>query len=794
MTMRLFRRNKATNLFLIAVLTMSLAATMVIFSVVDRTVLNPIPIRDAHRIVVIRGAAAPLVGDSLSWWNRAPGLVAMAEVFSGALGLSAKDTVVLVPAAAVSVDFFSVFEAQPEAGRLFSMADVHPGAEPVVIISHRLATRSLSGTENAVGSLARLNGRQYMVIGIMQDSFQFPSLTEAWIPISFAASLTSGAQVQQDLPAGLSGDILIARLRENVSISQAQSQLGVLFDQLKTSFAASRVQFGDGVRVFELREVLVRNHRTAVIALFVAVILLLFIGCVNASNLLLSIYSSREREFAVRMSLGARPRRILSLVFGEIFTLCAISTFLALLVSFWCVRALSLVGPRQIPGITDLHLSIKIVLMSVLLSLVITVLIGLIPALRVIRILPGELLGGNEQIGRTRLGRRWAVWLIGAEISLSVILLAAACVTLRSFFRLTAINPGFEASALLSLRVSLPSENYEEPQRIINTQRAILEKMKTLPAVSAAAVADPLPMSGATGGYLYFDFGSRKPAGQATFFTVSENYWATMGIPVLRGRPFGYEDSQTSSKTLIISSTLARQLWQDKDPVGQFLLIEGERHQRQVVGVVGDVKFSNLSEGAKPQIYFPLSQPFRDYVSKQVYLVIRSAPNSSISAHSLTSTLLSVAKDASWFGPNHVEDMVWQSVSPPRFRTILFTLFATLAMLLAGLGVYGVIASSVSRRTREIGVRMSLGANPKGILTMILRDGLKPAVIGVAVGAFAAFGLNRFISSLLFQVSSNDPLAFTVSAVLLILVALIASAVPAVTASRIAPAKALRHE
>jgi putative ABC transport system permease protein len=790
--------HKATTAVLVAILGLGIGATTCGFSLLDKLLLHPIALKNLERLVSIRGAASPPQGDPVSWWNRSAAFTGIAEQNIGTANLARGAEIRPVVATVVSANFFSVLEVNPQIGRTFVDGDEMPGLNHVAVLSEGLWRDAFGGDSRTVGSTIVLNGAEYTVVGVMPQGFDYPRRTEIWACRARGGyrslqSLDLGAAPSSEFPSQLSIQGLIGRLRPGYTPEAARTELRTMLEQLKRQDAKNPLRFGSEVSVVPLEEVLVRNSRPGVLLLFASSLFLLLIALVNSANLLLVQAVEREKEIAIRLVNGASRARLFRQMLTESMLLALAGGSLGILLARWgmgIARGTLLVAA---PSLADVPISGTALGFAVSATIGVGLLLGCAPAINAWKSNAAAL--GKEGYRPTKgIGRRLRQGFVLAQLGLALALLVGASLTMQSFFHLMAVEPGFDARNALTVKLLLPQSRYGDLAKVEAFHRTVSERLESLPGVEAVASTDSLPFSGDVRGSQCVDAAERICPSMAQIVTVGGDYFRAMRIPLRYGRSFRLDGSAEGPKTAVVSETLAHRFWGSKNPVGQTLQIEGEYVNREIVGVAGDVHFSSLDEENGPQLYLPLTQPYRGHASGSLALVIRSASDPGALAKAVTQVLATVDTTLAPSEVQSLDERVTQSTGSIRLRASLLVVFAVLAVMLATLGVYGVVAHLTAGRTHEIAVRMALGAEPKRINRMILGEAAKLGVFGIATGLGLAFWLTRFISNLLFRVSAFDPLTFGGSATLVLVVTLGASYFPARRASRIEPAEALRHE
>ncbi|MGB7623726.1 MAG: ABC transporter permease [Terriglobia bacterium] len=793
-----FRRlvaHRLSTASVVLVLGLGIGATTAIFSLVSGVLLHPLPIEHIDRVLVVSGAAIRRGQDRVQLWSRVPSFAALGEYISGDGVLTRKDDLRSVSIATVSSRFFEVFGVHCLLGRQFTPDDEASGRGMVAVLSYSLWLSDFGADKDIIGKGILVNGNLFTVVGVMSPTFVYPGHTDIWIPrLSRESQMVIGVDTKNALPLELRVQTLVARLRREGMLDQARSEAKALFLQLEHDFARPGESSGLGVTVTPLREVLVRNFRPAVWTLFVSAVFLLLIASMNSAIILLAQTAGRQREVAIRRSLGATRQQIMRLIFTEAFSLTILGGGLGVLIAYWGIAVVRKAAPFEIPGLLNAHIDHAVLLFALGVSLLTTLMVGAAAAIHAGSFDPAHSLGKEISRSRGVISRGLQRVFVVLQVSLTMTLLTGAALLAQSFLKLIAVNPGFDTRDVLTAKMTLSNRIFNKPEKVALLYEELFERIHKLPGVSAVGSVDLVPLGGATGGSLYFDTNEKSLAGEARNFTVGGDYFQAMGIPVLKGRSFRTGDTGSSQGVIIISESLARSLGGERNPVGESLLVEGEQNFREIVGVVGDVKFSGMGEAPEAQFYLPITQTFRGSIPLSFTLVVRgpldtrslmSVIQEGIGTPDRGVVLLSVSK---------LEALVSESIGSVRFRGFFFALFAAIALLLAVLGVYGVVAYSVACRTHEFGVRISLGAQRRQILMMVLAEGGKLVVWGVMAGTLISLGLSRFMASLLFGVGATDSMTFLGASLFIVISTLVACMIPAERACRVEPIEVLRYE
>lgn len=828
--LRTFCRNPGFSLTLVLVLSLGISGTTTIFTVFYGVILQPLPLRDPDRLVML-GAPAPPDGDWLGWWSQSRTLASLCEYRAGGVNLTESDWPTRVSAAMVSASFFSVFEVSPQLGRPFLADDETPGQNRVAILSDRLWKQNFGRDPHIIERDIALDGIRHTIIGIMPPGFEYPGRTDVWVPrVVGGGSLYLGDDEQANWPLSLR-HTLVGRLRPDVNLTQARSELQTLFRQLEETYAHSQVKFGSGVQVIPLQEVLVGNFRPALLALLAGAGFLLLTACANSANLMLAQAAIRQKELAIRICVGATPWRVMRQLLTEAVLLAVGSGSLSMLVAHWGVQIVRVFGPRDVPRLAEVHIDPVVLGFALGLSLLVGISVAIAPALQAFTPNLTESLKEGGARATTGLRLRFRQILVIVQVALTLILVMGASLTVQSFFRLTQGALGFDPTGVLTMSLALPKAKYSEPTQDAEIQpaqggarkspisathgigtnqaakasystrahladfhRRLLDGIEHLPGVVAVGAVNQLPLGSTSGRKMWIDVPGTQ-GGLVLLSYITGDYFRAMGIPMLRGRSFTENDSESAPKVAIIDETLARLFWDDKEPLGQSLVVAGESEAREIVAVVDDLKHTELTKEPEPHLYLPYLQPLSGRSPPlEMVVAVRTNSDPEMMVPSLRHQMTLVDKDVPPFRVRTMEEVVSEAILPYRFRGILMASFALLASILAVIGIYGVMAYSVTSRIREIGTRMSLGATSGQIRLMILREGARLALVGVSIGIAGSFGLNQLIASLLYGVRPTDPATLLGSALVIVTGALLACLVPARAASRVEPAIALRYE
>jgi len=803
---------KKPGFTVVAVITLAvgIGANTAIFSVVNTVLLKPLTYPDPDRIVQFlltspQGSGAGASVTKFNTWREQTGVfedIAAYDFGGPGLNLTGGMYPEQVKGIHVTADYFRLFGAQTVKGRTFSAEEDRPHGGHVAVLSYGLWQRRYAGDEHIVGKTIPIGGEPYVVIGVVDRNFVTDPLTDLWLPFQFDPN--SSDQAHYFLAA--------ARLKSGVTLQQANAQLKLSADEFRRKYPGV-LDAHDGFAVQPLRDAIIGDVRSSLWVLVIAVGFVLLIACANVANLLLIRATARKREIAVRAALGAGRGRIIRQLLTESIRLSLTGGVFGILLGTVGVRILLSLNPGDIPRIGEngaaVTLDWRVLLFTLAVSVLTGVLFGLIPAFSISRTDVVSAL--KENTGRTggslRQNKSRSLLVI-SETALALVLLIGAGLLIRTFVALRNVDPGFDSRNVLTMRMSLTGPRFEKAAGVAQLNRDGVERLDAIPGVVDAASACCVPLEGGFG--LPFSVIGRPAEdstsqGGAGWLTISPDYFRVFKIPLQRGRFFTDQDSGGSTGVVIINQSMARRFWPKGDPLNDHILIghgvgpEFEESPRQIVGIVGDVHQASLGQDPGPMMYIPTAQ-VTDGVTA---LNARIAPvawvvRTRVSPESLRSAIANALREASGGLPvsdiRAMDEVVVRSTARANFDMLLLTIFAGSALLLAAIGLYGLMAYSVQQRTQEIGIRMALGAEKNTVRSMVVIQGVRLAVIGVAIGLIAAFGLVRLLASLLFHTKTWDPVSFTVVPALLIAVALLAVWVPAQRAVRVDPVDALRYE
>lgn len=802
---RMLLKRPGFTVIVVLTLALGIGANTTIFTAIDAVLLNPLPYKDPERLMVVwetnkqlgpemwdRNEAA--IGNFLDWRSRNQSFDQLGALFDTDMNLTGVGEPQRIQGCVVTTNFFQVLGVQPMHGRSFVPESETPGSPFTVIISHELWQRQFGSDRGIINKSLTLNAHQVAVIGVMPPGFelQFPITrhVDMWVPMV----IDIGDLGYHDR----SNNFLytVGRLKQGVSQEQAQTEMNLIAGQLQQQYPETNTE--KGVRVVALHKQLVGNVESYLYMLFAAVGFLLLIACANVAGLLLARVTARHREVAIRIAVGASRWRLIRQLLTESIILSGLSGLLGLLLAYGGVKLLVSLTPSEVPRLHEVGLHVPVFLWTLAISVVTGVLFGLAPAVQASK--PDLNTALKESSGRNPgsfQGSGLRNLLVVSEVAVALLLLVGAGLMTKSFLRLQQVDPGFDATNVLSMNIALPTSKYRE-QRLLTFYDQLFERVKNLPGVKSVAGINPLPLGNSNvsdrfvvEGAPFVALADRPFAGVRV---ITPDYFQTMSIPQLKGRSFTEQDREKTPNVIIVNEALASRYWPNQDPIGKRLGFfeedPGKQEWREIVGVVGNVKSKALEIEVMPEAYFPYRQVPENFMN----LVVRTASDPVSMVPAIRSQVLSVDKDQPVSDIMTMEQRVAKSVAAKRFVMSLLGAFSILALGLAAVGIYGIMAYLVTQRTQEIGVRMALGAQKRDVLRLIVGKGMALAVIGTAIGLIASLALTRLMRSLLFEVTPTDWLTFVMVSVVLLTVALLASYIPARRATKVDPLVALRYE
>ena len=795
---RSFLRTPRFTIPAVLALALGIGATSAIFSVVRGVMLRPLPYRNPDRVVIVwennikRSRARNVIGSAnfVEWGARNRSFSHLGMAGPSRLNILLNGNPEEIVGMAASSEVFPALGVQPAQGRVFTGEEDLQGQDGVIILSHEFWQTKLAGRSDVIGSTLSVNTRQRNVIGVMPPGFTIVGQkADYFIPYGWTLDRLRASP-------GRGSSFAVARLRDGVSLAQATDDMTAIAAQLEREVPQRNA--GWSVTLVPAHEQTVDQIRPALYVLSGAVLLVLLIACVNVANLLLARSTVRQRELGIRTALGAKRGRIVRQMLSESLLLSAAGGLAGLVLAIVFHRGLlALVADRiPVPRLDQVALDSTVVMFTMALALGTGLLFGLLPSLFASSLANDALREGGRH-GASPGSRRLLSTLIVAEVALSLVLLTGAGLLIRSFMRLQNVNPGFRSGGVLTARVSVPGSRYNDDRRSSGFFTSVVERIAVLPGVRDAAAISFLPMSGPGIGTSFWRADLPQPApGEAATTDVrpvTPNFFRTMGIPQMKGRDFTAADAVDSRRVAIVSETLANRHLGGRDPIGTRIQVNigpPGGGDWEIVGVVGDIKFGALDGETRAAVFVPHTQLAIGFMT----FVVRTDQDPGSLANSVAGAVHSIDPELPVADVRTMSDVVDLTLARPRTVSVLLTTFALMALVLAGVGVYGVMAYSVSQRTREMGVRMALGATPQSIFRLVLTEALRIVAIGVAVGLVAAAGLTRLLDTMLYETEARDPWTFAATAIVLVIVATLASYVPARRGTRVAPVEALRAE
>jgi predicted permease len=785
-------KNPGFTAVAVIALALGIGANTAIFSVVNAVLLRPLPYNDADRIMAVlyEGRIPVAPAEFLDWkeQNQVFEHVAAAQYWQPSI--AGEDRPEQLWALNLTADMFNLLGVKPALGRTFSSDEDQPGKEHVVVLGHRLWQRRFGGDPGILGRTITLDGSAYEVIGVMPPDFKFAPFwatrAELWVPLNLAPRMNDrrGASLR-----------VFARLKPGVTREQAQAEMTAINQRLEQQYPDSKKSFR--LSVDPLHELVVGNIRPALLVLLGAVSFVLLIACANVANLLMARATARQKEIAIRTALGAGRLRLVRQLLTESVLLSLTGGVLGLLLAAWGVKALVALSPGKLPRVESIGLDGSVLYFTLAISILTGLIFGLAPALQSSRLDLNESLkeGGRsstEGVRRNRVRRL----LVVSEMALALVLLIGGGLMIRSFLQIQAIDPGFNPRNVLTFVVPLAGSGHATPEQRLAFFDQLLSRVETLPSVQSASAINHLPLAGDSWRLGFTIEGMPDPPPEkrqaAVYRIVRPKYFQVMGASFVKGRDFTEHDTKESPGVAIINESFARRHWPDQEALGKRIIVtDGNSAPREIVGIVRDLKQSDWTAAPIQEMYLP---HYQSAEPSYMTLVVKSAfePGGLVAA--VQSEVWAIDKSLPVSQVMSMEQAISDSVGQQRFNMLLLGIFAGLALILAAIGIYGVMSYSVSQRTHEIGIRMALGARRGDVLWMIVKQGITLTATGAAVGVVGAFLLSRLMSSLLFGVSAHDPLTFIVVPLILTGVALGASFMPALKATKVDPMVALRHE
>ncbi|HLY15916.1 MAG TPA: ABC transporter permease [Bryobacteraceae bacterium] len=803
---RTLRKNPGFTAAAAITLALGIGANTAIFSVLNAMLLRALPFRDPQRLVMVWEAnpaldslvaerVQPCLQNFLEWREQNRVFDGLAFFRYDSADMTGGDKPEQVANARVSPGFFDLLGVNGMHGRAFRPEESEPGKDHVVVLSDAIYQRSFAGNPSILGQSVALNGARYTVIGVLPRAFHLPTFRggaeqfkpDVWMPADIDPKRSEADLEERRL-------YVLARLKAGVTVERARADMALIGRRLAEKYP--KLDRTWSVTVFPLRvEDMGPDLRRTLLVLQFAVVFVLLIACANVINLQLSRAAGREKEMAVRVALGAGRWRVARQMLGESLLLGALGGAAGILLAYWAIAGMVALAPADIHRMEDLCIDGGVLAFTLAISALTGLLFGMAPAILAARQDPNDALRRGGRWGEGGVSARLRRVLVVAEVALSLVLLAGAGLMIRSLRSVLQVTPGFRSDHLLTMKMILRQGRYTKPEQGGAFVNDLLDRVDRLPGVQGAAVVNGLPMETIQMRGFRVE-GRTAVAGQepvADVREVSHEYIATMGMRLMAGRGFTRAESERANPTeVVVNESLARKLWPNQGPLGQVLTSSSDsRHpwRRVVIGVVADSRQLGLDSPPRPEMFFPVRQQFRSVV-----LVVRTAGEPMGMATAVKGQIWDIDKDQPVFETQSMDHVVDDTISQRRFNMLVLAIFAATALALAGVGIYGVLAYAVSRRTREIGIRMALGAQSRDVLRLVGGEGLGLVLTGIVIGLAGALALTRLMASLLFGVSPTDAATFALAPVVLAAVALAACYLPARRASLVEPTVALRHE
>jgi len=772
-------------------LALGIGVNTAVFSVVNAVLLRPLHFRDPDRLALIyeenRGlnllrqvASGP---NFLDWKNQSTVFEQMAAYVSSQANLTGGYEPERITFTTVTADFFAALQVEPKLGRTFLPEDFKADGPNVVVLSYGFWQRHFGAASNVIGQTLTLDGRSYSIIGVAPPEAQWPQRAQLWMPRQRPFDQTNRRSQSFNV---------IGRLKVGATWRQAQIEMESIGRRLAHEYPVTNS--GWSVAVVPLNEIVTGSVKDSLLILVGVVGFVLLIACANVANLLLARAASRQKEMAIRAALGASRLRVIRQLLTESALLSLVGGALGLLLAFWTNK--TLVGLSVVlPRVNEVGIDRRVLGFTLIVSLLSSLTFGLAPAVQTSKLDLNEVLkeSGRKSGSRSRRGLRSL--LVITEIALSLVLLVGAGLMLKSFRSLSQVNPGFNPEHVWTMQLSMPPNKYAGPPQLTTFSQAVFQRLAALSGVKAvAAVANPPLRSIGWGNSFVIEGRAPLPAGQlivADNNRVTADYFRAMEIPMVRGRSFSEHDTAQTPAVVVISETMAQRFWPGADPLGEHLTIhDGGPNPREIVGIVKDIKQDALSKESMPMMYTPYAQD----PTRNITLVIRSSGEAAGLIAAVRNEIHAVDADQPIDNFLPLTQLVLASVGSQRFSALLFAIFAGVALLLATVGIYGVMSYTVTQSTHEIGIRMAIGGQPRDVFRNVMRRGMTLALIGVAVGLLGAFGLTRVMTTMLFEIRPTDPTTFASIAALLTGIASLACYIPARRATKVDPMVALRYE
>jgi putative ABC transport system permease protein len=787
---RQLRNNPGFALVTMLVLALGIGANAAVFAVINTVLLRPLSFPDPDQLVQVwesnpsHGRVQDVVSpyNFLDWQKQSKTLSALAVYEYESLALTTRAAPARMDAAFVSGGFFRVFQVQPQLGRTFLPEEDRPGSHAVVLSYLGWGSR-FNYDPHIVGKSIVLDGEPYTVIGVMPAGFRFPARgTDLWAAPAFDLKTRSRG-----------GHFLfsVGRMRPGVTLAQAQAEMNTIARRLEQQYPDSNR--GAGVTLVSLQDQMVGHFKRGLFLLWCAVSLVLLIGCANVAHLLLARSVVRQKEFAIRLAMGASRSRLIHQLLTESSLLAVAGGLVGLALSPLAIKLLMAVGGRIVPRTEGIHIDAEVIAFTTVASLLTPIIFGLLPGFRSSRLDVAGTMKRRAWEASSGGSYRIRSVLVVSELALSVMLLISAGLLMKSFWQLRHVSPGFDATNVLGLRMSVPAAQYPAGSDRAVLYQEIIDRLRTLPGVEDVAATNDLPFSGSRT-TSSFDIEGRPvspgESREADYRTVSSSFFGVMRIPLLMGRAFREEDNRRQTPhVVIINDTVRRRYWPNTDPLGQHLILQDTAFE--IIGVVGNVKHDDLTAAGSAEIYVP---QYQGSTPPWTFLAIRGRSGLASMVPAIRNAVREVAPAEPIYDTRTMEDRLSNSIAPQRFNALMLAVFASFALLLAIIGIYGVVVFAAERRAHEMGIRMAVGAQPADVMRLVVGQGLRLGLIGVGIGVAATLMAARIISGMLYHTAAGDPVTYLVVSLTFLAVVSTASYLPARRAARLDPMVALRCE
>jgi len=783
---------KRPGFTLVAALTLALGigANTAIFSAVNAVLLKPLPFPESQQLVDLSETFKPNGFGSVSvpnfedWKNQNTVFAGISPYSFTSFNLEGRDTPQRIPGINVGTNYFDVLGVKPTLGRAFLPGEDVIGSERVVVISDDLWRRNFAANPGIINQTIPLNGHQYTVVGVMPPALSSLYRTvQMWSPLLFPEKDRLNRDDHKYL--------VIGRIKSDVTLDQAREQMNTIAQRLEAQYKNGR-----GIRLLRIEELWVAGVRSPLVMMMVAVGFVLLIACTNVANLLLARATVRRREISIRVALGAGRGRLIQQFLAEGLLLSVIGAAMGVALAWWSMGVLGKIAFPFLPRSQEIRIDSRVLLFTLAVLILTSIVFGLIPSLQAGRTdVQKTLKEGGNTASDSMVGGWLRQLLVVIEVAAAVVLLIGAGLMIRSVLRIREVEPGLKPQNLLTAKLSLPRDKYKDAESAIRFHQQVLERVSNLPGVESAGLISHLPIEErGYNGNISVE-GKTYPPNESPlveYRVVSNDYFQTAGIPLLRGRVFNQQEGDDKQPVVVINEAMANQVWPGEDPIGKRV---GDENRATVIGVVADVKNYGLLQKPAPEMYAPYtSKSFWPDMRWYLRLMVRSTLDSSNIAAAVRREVQAVDPGQPIYAVQTMNLVIENTVRDKSLNTTLLSVLAGVSLLLALIGVYGVMSYTVAQHTREIGIRMALGAQPKAILKLIVGRGLVLVSVGVVIGVLASFGLTRFIEHMLFGVTATDPLTFVMIVFLLGLVALLACLIPAQRAMRVDPIVVLRSQ